>query len=320
MDLSRYGSDWGTYWWFCNLALLGMGIGLLFRNRGLLTGFLAIASFTQVFWLIDNLTRQVRGKGVFGLVDFMYRPGYPIDEFILSHYHYFTLPIALTALLYLPQKKNHTLGLIAFFNPFIFGISYFAFPASQNINCIHEACFPGLNWKGPLYALLFWGVCYVLHLGLGWWLDKFLLNLKITPQKQRVALAGFSVYCLMAFGFAVQDTRYKLTLPSFVCAPPEIYNGVRSGCQYTRLHHGGEFMLTYFVENTVNEGRFCKVKLVTPKAEKLLSEGVPLPEPMKILQNSLLDNPTEDTLVKIVADCGPMPGAIAERNLSQESH
>jgi len=311
VDINRYGWDTGIYWWFCNLALFGTGLGLLIRSRGLLTGFLAIAIFTQVFWLIDNIARQVQGHGIFGLIDFRYQAGYPLDEFILSHYHYFPIPVAFVALFFLPQTKNHTLKLIAFFNPFIFGVSYFAFSSSQNINCIHRACFPGLvNWNGPLYSFLFWGVIFLIHLALGRAIDRFFLGLHISPLMQQRALAGLGIVCMFGVGVAVRDTHYKLSLPAFACDKPTREKDVVSGCVYTRVMPQNQTMVTYYLENQASEARFCRVHLLLGEKDLMLSEGVTVSDNARVEQNGIFDNPTENVVGKIVSDCSPMPTRI----------
>jgi hypothetical protein len=307
IGITRYGAEWGSYWWFCNLALMGIGIGLLIRSRGLLTGFLAIACFTQVFWLVDNLMRQLTGTGPFGLVDFMYRPGYPVDEFILSHYHYFTMPIALIALFYLPQKKNDTLKLIAIFNPFIFAVSYFVFPAYQNVNCIHQACFASLSdWEGPIYSISFWAVVFAMHLLIGSQLDRLLLGLKINAKTQSAALKTFGVVAALALAIVVQDTHYKMSLPTFACNEASEAGGVTSGCQYTKVHYTGEFMLTYYLQNDTAEVQYCKVGLTMGPDFELLNTGATVMAGSRLQLNAPVAVPTHDVTAKVVTKCKPL--------------
>jgi uncharacterized membrane protein len=318
IGIHRYGVEWGTYWWFCNLCCLGIGIGLVTRSRGLITGFLSIACFTQIFWLIDNLVRQFTGSGPFGLVDFMYRPGYPLDEFILAHYHYITMPVALIALLYLPQKKNNTLKLIAIFNPLIFGVSYFVFPAYQNVNCIHSACFGALSdWQGPVYSLGFWGVIFAMHLLIGHTMNEYLLSIRLTDRLQKVAWKSFAGVMVLAVGVGMQDTAYKLSLPSFSCensvyepSPALVSLGARgrlvSGCQYTRMHQSGEFLLTYFVENETDQDLYCKVAIQLGTKKQGLTSGMTVSAHSKMLLSSPLQSPTEDVVAKIIPRCKPL--------------
>jgi hypothetical protein len=233
IDISRYGWEQGFYWWFCNLALIGTAFGLLFKHRGWLTGFLSIACFTQIFWVIDNQYRVFTGHNLFGLVEFMYQPGLPLDEFLLSHYHYFTIPVALTALVFLPPQKSNALLLISIFNPLIFAVSYFAFPPTQNVNCIHAPCFPNLaQWAGPAYSLGFWAAIFLAHLLIGYSLEKYLSEASFSePFKRKVSL-GFVFFMAVACASACWDTRYRLSLPSFKCRSLSS-NDMEVQCRFT---------------------------------------------------------------------------------------
>jgi len=192
VDIYRYGMIQGYYWWFCNLALAGTAYGLFTRSRGWLTGFLSIACFTQVFWIIDNISRTVFGGNLLGIVEFMYQPGLPMTEFLLSHYHYVSIPACLLALCFLPRKPNNSLQLVLIWNPLIFGVSYFAFPASQNINCIYEPCIPGLaDYGGAIYSLLFWLAVFLVHILLVIKIDKFFLALDVDLLFKRKAVHAF---------------------------------------------------------------------------------------------------------------------------------
>jgi len=312
VDISRYGLDSGIYWWFCNLALFGIGLGLLLRSRGTLTGFLAIAIFTQIFWLIDTIAHQSLGHGFFGLVDFRYAAGYPLDKFILGHYHYFPIPVALVALFLLPQYKNNTMKLITFFNPFIFGVSYFAFSANQNINCIHHACFPGLEatWTGPLYSFGFWGVIFGMHLVLGKLIDGFFLNLKITRVLQMRALTVLLATGLVTVGIIVRDTQQKLNLPVFSCAEPAVDRGVEVGCHYTSVMPQSQTLLAFYLKNRTEEGRFCRVKLILGEREQVLTTGAPVEPGSELKLNGIFENPAESLTGRLAADCSPMPNRV----------
>ena len=94
----RYGWDEGMYWWFCNLCLGSMGAVLVFDHWGWGLGWISVALATQTFWITDNFWRIFTGKNLFGLVEFMYQPGNPFEEFLISHYHFYILPVGITYL------------------------------------------------------------------------------------------------------------------------------------------------------------------------------------------------------------------------------
>jgi hypothetical protein len=213
--ISRYGTSSGQYWWFCNLALAGTGWGFLFLDRGFVVGFLAIACYTQVFWIIDNLSMVFTGAPVFSLVGVIYAPDYPLDAFLLGHYHFFTIPLALLALVEMPMSKRTATWKVALFNPVIFGVSYFAFPASENINCIHRACLltEVKALQGPWYSFLFWLSLYAMHLFIASRLDRVtqLASWK-TGVLQRHLITAVQLLLVAAIGLSIWDTDLKIRL------------------------------------------------------------------------------------------------------------
>jgi hypothetical protein len=180
VDVLNYGWLGGQYWWFCNLALIGMGYGFLANDSAFVVGFLAIALYTQTFWLFDDSIFVLTGWSPLGLVEHIYSPKYPMEEFALAHYHYFTIPLGLIGFISMPIKKGQVLRRVLIFNPLIFGISYFVFSPSLNINCIHQACFSVFGKvTGPLYSFLFWALIFVAHLKIA----NFLEYLKFSDEQ-----------------------------------------------------------------------------------------------------------------------------------------
>lgn len=303
LDILRYGIDQGFYWWFCNLALIGTAFGLLFKHRGWLTGFLSIACFTQIFWVIDNQYRVFTGQNLFGLVEFMYQPGLPLDEFLLSHYHYFTIPVALIALIHLPQQKSNALLLIAIFNPLIFGVSYFVFPATQNVNCIHEPCFPGLtDWAGPLYSFLFWFIIFLVHLAIGYNLENFLVKKPLSDQFKTRSLYLFWSICFLACVSATFDTRYRLSLPSFKCSSTQLPH-MEVNCGFTLDNNPQKMLFTYKMKNLKNRRQICSAYF------DLEGQQIPLHQEFRVLEMEnkrlevVLPYPAKSVEVTLKASC-----------------
>ncbi len=279
LSITRYGFDQGVFWWFCNLALIGTAYGLLKKDRGVLLAFLSIACFTQVFWLIDNVYRIATGGNLFGLVEFLYRPGLPLDEFILAHYHYFTLPVCLTALYFLgkSKKRSNAWRIALLLNPLIFAASYFLFPAEQNINCIHTPCLAGSeNLTGPLYSLSFWTVIFALHLGALWYWEGLFNGLVRTPARSRNVTRLFAATCLVAIFLGVLDTQVKLAQPALVCAPDTWTKSVRIGCEYTLDHSPGNMVFRYRVTNLTDSQLLCRAEASTQFSTFTLSGDLEL--------------------------------------------
>ncbi len=209
VGIDRYGLEKGDYWWFCNLALIGTGLGCVIKDRGFVVGFLAIAIFTQIFWIVDDLSILFFKESFLGLAIFRHEPSFPLDEFLLSQYHYFTIPIGFLGWSCPELKRGSPIARVALFNPLIFGVSYFAFPAVININCIHKSCAPAFGeLHGPFYAIGFWLGIFMLHLSVAWWLERVRKSPKLDSEAGRrklnlmvSLLIGFGVLCgLYAMG------------------------------------------------------------------------------------------------------------------------
>ncbi len=208
VDIDRYGWAMGHYWWFCNLALLGVGLGCVIKDRGFVVGFLAISLFTQIFWIVDDLSILVFNRSVLGLSIFRYQPNFPLDEFLLSQYHYFTIPAGFLGWGCAELRRGSAVARVALFNPLIFGVSYFAFPAGKNINCIHKSCFSGLpNIQGPVYAFGFWFSLYMIHLFVAWRLERVRTSPKINSE---VGMRRLNIFVSLLIGFGILCSLYAV--------------------------------------------------------------------------------------------------------------
>ncbi len=307
LGMARYGIEQGIYWWFCNLALIGTAWGLARKHRGWLIGFLSIACFTQSFWVLDNLSRLILGSNVFGLVEFLYRPGLPLDEFLLAHYHYFTIPVCLFALYFLPSKqKSNALTLVCIFNPLIFGVSYFVFPASQNINCIHESCMPALgNWSGAAYSLSFWAIIFAAHILSCRGFEKLFNGMKRTDFRRQKYTRSFAAFVAIALGLSAWDVQYRTTLPSMTCSQPTEDGMTRIGCGYTLDSSPSVMNFVYRIKNKTQEGLTCSTKARTQFTEFVLSENLVLAPGEKKNVRLVLPYPDVSVNVTLKADCKP---------------
>ncbi len=307
LSMARYGIEQGVYWWFCNLALIGTAWGLARKDRGVLLGFLSIACFTQSFWVLDNLSRLFVGRNVFGLVEFLYRPGLPMDEFLLAHYHYFTIPVCLYALYFLPSKqKSNALRLIGIFNPLIFGVSYFVFPAAQNINCIHTSCMPALqNWTGPVYSLTFFAVIFAAHILCCLAFENAYAKLKRNQPRRRRLIHAFAGFVVAAIGLSAWDVQYRSTLPNLTCADAFETPFVRVACGYTLDHSDGNMNFVYRIKNKSTAGMICSTKAKTQLAEFNLNQNVALAPNEHRNMRLVLPYPDVSVNVALSADCQP---------------
>ncbi len=305
LDVVRYGIHEGFYWWFCNLALLGTSMGLFFRHRGWLTGFLSIACFTQIFWVIDNVYRVLTHENLFGLVEFMYQPGLPLDEFYLSHYHYFTIPVCIIALFYLPKKNSNALTLISIFNPLIFGVSYFAFPARQNVNCIHTPCFPGLDYlAGPMYSFTFWFVIFLMHLAIGYSIENWFRKHDYSALAKMKAVGAFAVSIFAALFISYVDIGYKKSLPRFECRQEQNQTGAEASCGFTLDGKPNEMAFVYRLKNKEREPKVCAVMARTRDITIPLQHNIVLGPNAEMEFRTFIEYPKHNLVTVLSADCG----------------
>lgn len=304
VSATRYGVDQGMYFWFCNLAMIGVGLGLWFRHRGWLLAFLSIASFTQTFWIVDNLWRISTGANLIGLVEFMYQPGNPMDEFLLSHYHFFILPTGILGLLLLRERRDAPWWAVAAVNAFIFGMSYFVFPKSQNLNCIHEPCVPSLeSWGGPVYSILFFLFVCAGCLSISALARRTLDKWHLPDLARRYAVALYVAVCALAVATTLVDIHVKRGIPSFSCAAPTEVGGVRIGCKFTLEQDIQVLSFVYTVDSRAAEQKSCRTFLEHDGKRELLSENVVVgPGERKDVKTELA-YPRETTVARLTAEC-----------------
>lgn len=205
-DILLYGLQSGAYWWFCNLSLLGMGYGFFRDDLDFVAGFLAIALFTQSFWLFDDVFFIFFKRSALGLTINYYQNDYLTSEFLLTRYHYFTLPLGIWGIASMKFKKRNTmLKKILIINPIIFFISYSMFSESANINCIYRPCFDiGMSIAPPFYSIFFFLFVLGCHLLCAYCIEKqFGQQLEIQSQKKRKIerFAVFGIVCGIVFSF-----------------------------------------------------------------------------------------------------------------------
>ncbi len=302
LSMYRYGIDQGMYWWFCNLAMIGVGAAMVAQHRGWLVGFLAIASFTQTFWIIDNIWRVTVGENLLGLVEFMYQPGNPMDEFLVSHYHFFIIPTGVLALLFLKKKHDLPVWAVIATNAGIFGASYFLFPAEQNVNCIHEPCLWSLeHWRGPTYSIVFSSSVCAGCLFISWLAKRGLDRLKMTKWRKTVAIRAYAVTCGLALVLTVVDVAAKVRMPSFAC--DEVV-GAPGQCRYTLEDSPETLRLVVKMENPELTAATCRAVVVQgPYEEKLAEERFALEAGESRDIRFLVPYPKEDVRARVVTRC-----------------
>ncbi|MBY0370436.1 hypothetical protein K2X33_07100, partial [bacterium] len=248
-------------------------------------------------------------------VEYMYRPGIPWDEFWLTHYHYLTIPVCLLALLHLPRKRTRAVAWVAVLNPLIFGVSYFVFPASENVNCIHSACLQGSSaWTGPVYSLAFWAVIFAGNLSVAWGLERYFSKGRVTAKRRLRAQAAFRNVLGVVAGLCVWDGVYKAGLPDLLCDAPTVTASTRIGCAYTLDSSPGKLSFVYELQNKTAQPLHCTTYARTGYTQILLDDSVPVAAGKSLTLGHILPYPDVTVHVRLEADCTPANRKTATEN------
>ncbi len=169
--------DWRYAVWFCNHAMIIVGIAVLNRNRFWLTAMLNWALVPVSLWVIDFVGKLVFGVYIFKITEYMFVE--PWWRHFLGFQHLFTIPLMLYALYLLGKPmKNAWVG-TAFHGAVLWIISYFLITPDYNINCAHTSCVPMIIPQTPLYAVL-WPIIAIAMFFITNW---FLIWLALTSRR-----------------------------------------------------------------------------------------------------------------------------------------
>lgn len=303
-SISRYGIGQGMYMWFCNFALFAIAYGLFRRDASWIISFLAISLFTQSFWVIDNIWRIITKKNLFGLVEFMYQPGYPLDEFLVSHYHYFIIPAAILGIVFLKQKIYNAARITFIFGIFIFSTSYFLFPSEQNLNCVKESCFVFLkNWKGAAYSLIF-SIIVTLMCTIGaYFIERLHKRIEISQKQKNPVIYVFCIVVFLGIILTIIDINYKKTLPTFACSGPFEDSGIKISCKYSTEFDDQKMGFVYEIENKLPEPKVCTSSININGIKELMHKDLYIYPNKKYSIAYILPYPKEDSIGKLSVSC-----------------
>lgn len=302
--ISRYGIEQGMYFWFCNLALFAVTYGLWKKNTSWLIAWLSFALITQSFWIFDNIWRITTGKNLFGLVEFMYQPGYPLDEFLISHYHFFIIPTIILALLFLKGEGYYAKTVAIVNSVLIFGLSYFLFPVDQNLNCVRESCFNLIkDWKVSFYPFIFTLTIIVVGTVLTHLIERLHKKILFTKNIKRSIVIVYSF--IIGFGviLVLVDLSYKKTLPSFTCENSFEDSEIRIECRYTEEFKSGEMLLVYTINNKLSKTNVCDSRISISRREWVMHKNIYLEANKKYTLKFILPYPKENVKAKLSAYC-----------------
>lgn len=307
LSMTKYGLESGMYFWFCNIALLLSGPALWLPSRSLLVGLFSVACFTETLWIVDNLYRLIFHDNLFGMVEFIYQPGMPGFEFLLSHYHYFLIPTWILALCLIPKQPKNRSWLYVIVGSFLIcGASYFFFSREENVNCIHEPCFPSVaSWGGVLYTIVFFILITGVSLAISWGSDRFFGKIVAPRVKVKPVLATYFAFVALAALVTLADVTYKSSLPSFRCEKPMEDSRIKIDCRYTYEFDDNLMKLAYRVTNKTSSPMTCTTQLDYYGQYEPLHPNVALPAHSSRTLAMLIPYPKKSVVARIAASCVP---------------
>lgn len=308
LSFSRYGWDEGMYWWFCNLCLGSMGAVLVWDHWGWGLGWISVALATQTFWITDNFHRIFTGNNLFGLVEFMYQPGNPWDEFLLSHYHFYILPVGITYLFVTQDQRRLPAAIQACVHASIFFVSWL-FPVNQNVNCIHRTCMPGMEWMaGPVYSVLFTAFICGLSLAIGAVLEPWIKRHRPSEAGRTKAVRLFSLWCLFTVALLYLDVREKSKIPAFHCTQENKTPGEAVFCRFTLEGAPKVLEMHYDVENKDAFEKKCETLFRVGELEKPSPDFLRLAPHERRKMTSTLRYPMSEMTLNLRLKCEPWKG------------
>lgn len=304
LDVSRYGLEKGEFLWFCNISLFVIAYGIIRKDSRWIIGFLPFAFLTQTFWIFENFFRLATKKNLFGLIEFMYQPGFPLDEFIISHYHLFAIPLALISLFFLKPRKGGTTRIIFACGIIIFFLSYlFSYP-DKNINCIKHPCFASLEkYESFAYSLVFPLALLSVSSILAYYLQALHNRMKFGEKQKFFAVFAFTLVILFSVVFTVFDVKYKNDLPKFACLGPYEADGIKISCKYTDSFKTEQMWLVYRVESKSSFPKTCTSMIKLNGEMKTLHRNFYVEPGKKYNIAYALPYPKKDALGQLLVAC-----------------
>ena len=132
--------------WLCYIALIILGIAIIQKNKGLILAEISILAIPLAIWNIDFLYYIITKTPLLGLTDYFFSPSRDIVANIISLQHFYTIPLALIALILIKQKVNFKVSRvieISFIQmTILFVLGRIFTPPEVNMNCVFKSCIP----------------------------------------------------------------------------------------------------------------------------------------------------------------------------------
>jgi len=169
--LPTYQAAYGAlnFLFLCNIGVILTAIGLIARNRLLLSSQAVAAPVIALAWAIDAGWKLVSGEFLFGATAYMWDPAYPLFARLLSLYH-LGWPLLLWWVLRRTgyDPRGWPLQMLVAALAMLAGRWWV--PAADNVNFAWTDPFFGRQLgPAPIHLLICWGLLSALAYGLTHW-------------------------------------------------------------------------------------------------------------------------------------------------------
>jgi len=149
--------------WFCYLALLMMGIGILKRSSYIVMAQIYILFIPVLVWNIDFFYHLFFSQPLWGITDYFFIYNDISLGKIVSFQHFFSLPLALYSVYLMKRKRFDEWKLSIVEITILFVITKLFTDPIENINCVFRQCVD--LYIGLPYHIT-WFILYFLVIGI----------------------------------------------------------------------------------------------------------------------------------------------------------
>lgn len=160
-----------SFFWFCYIALILIGIGMIFKNPLLIFVQLIIYFIPLLIWNFDFFYVLFTGNSLFGITDYFFSGNLNSLGDFISLQHIYIIPLVIYSLYVFDFKKYKYSWLIGFFEMSLLYFVSFLGVEAKNPNCVFYSCVNFINLQGIVYSFSWFAVVFIFI-----FISDFVLN------------------------------------------------------------------------------------------------------------------------------------------------
>lgn len=182
MDYGIYMHEPSWVLWFCYIALVLIGFGIIYKSPKLIVSQLYIVTIPLIIWLIDFSYSIIFRENLWGVTTYFFNKNLLLSAKVVALEHFFLLPLAYFSFYFLVDKTKIKLAWIISLIQVsvIYLMIRFLTDQTENVNCVIESCFPYVP-SDNLYPLR-WFLIIISMI----FITKITIDLIINVRKRKV--------------------------------------------------------------------------------------------------------------------------------------